>query len=255
MIITGNRFRSGRNPYTWVGLCLLIVGAALGLTAFFVLGFVVWLTALGIALLIISFILLALARTIPDIPPEVSLLLMETGADNIAAVVEELGIDSKPVYLPSSVTGGRSRALIPLHSNPSVPQIKTSLPQRLIARYGPDPDDIGLLVTTAGTAATGMLEKKPGASAGELESALTFLVRGRLGAADRVRVANANPELTVVVYGSRIENNGAWSHQCLDSSLASVVASVAAEAFDKPVTVTGEQRHGKRYTIGLRVMA
>ncbi len=62
----------------------------------------VWLTALGICMLIISFILLALGRTIPKLPPEVCTLLLETGIDNMATIVEELGIRTKAVYLPSS---------------------------------------------------------------------------------------------------------------------------------------------------------
>ena len=234
-------------------MALLVVGAAVAVIGFLVLSAMVWVTALGIALLIISFLLLALARALPDVPPEVSLLLMETGADNIAAVVEELGINSRPVYLPSRIAGGRSRALIPLHSNASVPDIRTPLPQRLIVRYGPGADDIGLMVTTAGTAATGMLEAAPGRTAGELQAALTGLIRGRLGAADGVGVELASGEVTVEVYQPRIQNGTGWSHRCLDSSLASVVASVAAEAFDRPVTVTGERQLGKRYTIDLRV--
>lgn len=53
---------------------------------------------------------------------------METGSDNIDAIVEELGINSRPVYLPSSLSGGKSRILIPLRSDSLLPEIKTSLP-------------------------------------------------------------------------------------------------------------------------------
>ncbi|MFQ6122861.1 MAG: hypothetical protein ACE5LA_07390, partial [Dehalococcoidales bacterium] len=59
-----------KNPYTRVGLVLLIGGSLLALSAYFVF-FVIWLTALGICMLILSFILLALGRTIPKLPPEV----------------------------------------------------------------------------------------------------------------------------------------------------------------------------------------
>jgi len=251
----GKRILSGRNPYIWVGLCLLVVGVTLVLTAIFVLGMLTWLTALGISLLIISFIMIALSRTVPDVPPEVSLLLMEAGSDNISAIVEELGINSKPVYIPASMAGGKTRALIPLRSDLPIPEIKTSLPQRLIVRYGPEPDDVGLLMTTAGTAATGILEGSPGTSEGELEAALTSLIQGRLGAADRIQVAVRDLEVMVVVHGSRIGGNGAGSLRGLDSSLASVVASVVAEAFEKPVIVNGEEHRGRRCNIELRVAA
>ena len=178
---------------------------------------------------------------------------METGSDNIAAIIEELGINSRPVYLPSALSGGKSRALIPLHSGSPLPEIKTSLPQRLIVRYGTEPDDVGLLMTTAGTAASSMLDGSTGTSEGELETALNALIRGRLGAADRVRVTGTGPAVTVEVYGSHIENNGTRPLRSLDSSLASVIASVVAEAFEKAVIVTGEQRHGRKRTIELRV--
>lgn len=66
---TRNEISSGRNPYIWAGLFLLMGGTVLVLTAIFVLGFLVWLIALGISLLIISFIILALSKAAPDVPP------------------------------------------------------------------------------------------------------------------------------------------------------------------------------------------
>ena len=230
---------------------MLVAGVVVTLASLFILSSVVWLTALGLAMLILAFILLALARTIPRVPPEVGVLLLETGIDNIAAVVEELGIKSKPVYLPSSLTGGRPQALIPLQDNPSPPKITEALPQRFIVRYGPGPDDVGLLVTTVGTIAAGMLESPPGPSPDQLESALTSLLTGKLGAADRISVSLTNPGFRVEVRNPRVQSTGASSHQCLDSSLASVIASVAAEAWDGPVVVAREERRGRTHTIEL----
>ena len=114
---TDDKARIGRNAYTWTGLGLLVAGAITVVAAVFVLSSVVWLTALGVAMLIMAFILLALARSVPRMSPEVSMLLLETGIDNIATVVEELGIESKPVYLPSSLTSERSSSIL---ANPSI---------------------------------------------------------------------------------------------------------------------------------------
>jgi hypothetical protein len=246
---TRDKIRTDRNIYTWTGLSLLVAGTIIILASLLVLSSLVWLTALGITALIMAFILLALARTIPRVTPEVSMLLLETGIDNIATVIEELGIRSKPVYLPSSLTGGRPQALIPLHSNPSLPRITSTLPRRFIVRYGSGPDDVGLLVTTAGTVAVSILESPPGPSSMQLESTLTSLFVGKLGAADKVRVSTIRPGLRVEVRNPRIQSTGDWSHQCLDSSLASVVASVAAEAWNKPFVVTDEQQNGRIYTV------
>ena len=88
-----------KNSYTWTGLALLITGLLLSLSSHFVL-LITWLTALGVAMLILSLILLALGSAIPKLPPEFSALLLETGIENIAAMVEELGVRSKGIYLP-----------------------------------------------------------------------------------------------------------------------------------------------------------
>ena len=241
-----------KNPYTWAGLSLLIAGSLVSLTAYFIL-LVTWITALGISMLILSFILLALGRTIPKLSPEVCRLLLETGIDNMATVVEELGIKANAIYLPSSLTGGQPQALIPLHSSPSLPPINKPLPQRLIVKYGDSPDDIGLLLSTIGSTAVGLLESRPGPTSDELESALTSLFAGILGVADRTRVICNNNHIKVEIRNPRIENGTSWSHRCLGGPLASMVASVAAEARDKPVTIKQEEHHKGKCSIVLEV--
>ncbi len=242
-----------KNLYTWSGLGLLVAGSLVSLTSYFIL-LITWLTALGISMLILSFILLALGRTIPKLPPQVSSLLLQTSIDNIASLIEELGIKSKAIYLPSSITSGRPQALIPLHSNPLPPVITKPLPQRLIVKYGTNPDDIGLLLTTAGTTAASMLESIPAPNSAELEFALTTLFAGILGVADKSRVTYRQNNISVEIYNPRIENKITWFHQCIGGPLASVVASVAAEAWDRPVIIKQEEQHRQRCSIELEVL-
>ena len=223
-----------KNPYTVAGLGLLIAGSLVSPLAYF--------------------ILLVLGRTIPKLPPEVCGLLLETGIDNMATIVEELGIRTKAIYLPSSLNNGRPQALIPLHSNPSLPPINKALPHRLIVRYGASPDDIGLLLSTIGSTAVGLLESRPGPTTAELESALTSLLTGILGVADRTRVASHENHIKVEIHNPRIENKATWYHHCLGGPLASVVASVVAEAWDRPVTIKQEEHLRKKYSIELEVM-
>lgn len=254
--IKGRRGKIGllkKNPYTWAGLTLLIAGSLLSLSAYFIL-LLTWVTALGISMLILSFILLALGRTIPKLPPEVCGLLLETGIDNMATIVEELGIRTKAIYLPSSLTNGRPQALIPLHSNSSLPLINKALPQRLIVKYGASPEDIGLLLSTVGSTAVGLLGSRPGPTADELEAALTSLFTGILGVADRTRVFCHDNHIKVEIDNPCFKNGTTWSHQCLGGPLASVVASVAAEARDKPVTIKQEENHGRKCLVELEVM-
>lgn len=76
-----------------------VVSRSVALSAYFIF-LKTWLTALGIYMLILAAILLVLGRTIPKLSLEVSSLLLETGIDNIAAIIEELGNKIKAVYLP-----------------------------------------------------------------------------------------------------------------------------------------------------------
>jgi hypothetical protein len=237
-----------KNPYTWTGLGLLIAGGLISLSGYFIFH-LIWLTALGICMLILAFILIALGKAVPELPPEVCGLLLETGIDNIAALIEELGIKTKAIYLPSSLTTDHPRALIPLHSNSSNTTITKALPKRLIVRYGTGPEDIGLLISTIGSTATGMLDAKPGITSTELESALTALFTGRLGVADGVRVINHDNNIMVEINKPRIDNGTAWSHLCLGGPLASIAASIAAEAWDRPITIKQEEQLKGKYHI------
>jgi len=66
------------NPYKWTGLGLLIAGCLISLPAYFLFQ-LTWLTAPGICILILSFILIAPGKAIPELPPEVCSLMLETG--------------------------------------------------------------------------------------------------------------------------------------------------------------------------------
>ncbi len=240
------------NPYTWTGLGLLVAGCLTSLPAYFIFGSV-WLTALGICMLILAAIMIALGKAIPRLPPEVCSLLLETGIENIASLIEELGIKTRAIYLPSSSTCKHPRAFIPLHANGSRLEITRALPKRLIARYGSSPDDIGLLINTIGSAAAGMIEAKPDATPEHLESALTSLLTGRLGVADGARVVCHNNHIMVHIDRPRLENGSTWSHQCLGGPLATLVASVAAEAWQKPMTISKEESINGRHSVELEV--
>jgi hypothetical protein len=240
------------NPYTLTGLGLLTAGLFVSMSAFFIFQ-LIWLTALGICMLIISAILIALGKAVPRLPPEVCGLLLQTGIENIATLIEELGIKSKAIYLPSSLASDCPRAFLPLHSNGARPQITRALPKRLFARYGAGPEEIGLLITTVGSSAITLLDTKPGATPMELESALSSLFSGRLGVADRTRVICNNGTIKVEIDKPRLENSASWSHQCLGGPLAAMVASVAAEAWNKPMTISCEEQKNGKYCIELEV--
>ena len=242
-----------KNHYTWSGLGLLIASILVFLLTVLILR-QTWLTALSICMLILSFILLTISKSIPKLPPEVCSLLLATGIDNIATLVEELGIRAKAIYLPSSLTGDRPQALIPLRDNTALTPITRTLPHRLIVRYGDHPDNIGLLITTFGSATIAMLGSTPGATAAELETALTSLFKNILGVADKASVVLHDNHVKVEIYNPSIENEETWYHHCLGCPLASAVASVVAEAWNRPVTINREENHKKKLSVDLEVI-
>jgi hypothetical protein len=100
-----------------------------------------------------------------------------------------------------------------------------------------------------------MLESKPGANPYELESALTSLFTGRLGVANGTSVVLHNNHITIEIKNPRLEQSADWSHHCLGGPLATIVASVAAEAWDKPIIIEHEEQLGGKYRIELEVIS
>jgi len=243
-----------RNQYSELGLALLLAGAGLIPTSYLLLHSIP-IIALGISLVILGATALVLGKTRPKVPPEVSSLLMETGLENIGSLLEELGLKSKGVYLPSSLTGGKPRAVIPLHSNPQFPKITEPLAQRLIVSCGRDPEDMGIMVTTAGSNIINMLETKPGPSSEEMAGALTTILVGTLDVATGVKVSLDDKKATVKVLHPHLEKDrNSWAVQSLGSPIASIAASLLAEALSKPVVVKKEEQHRGENFIELEIL-
>lgn len=252
---------SGHVPgvYTHVGLALLILGLGLVIVALFFLNSAP-LTALGTATVILSLIAFGLERSTPRLSPKMSLLLMEAGQDNIAALVEEMGSHTRAFYLPSSMTKDQPRVFLPVDSD-SAPDF-SSLPtgqagvkalsqRRLIVHYGAAGHNAGILVATPGSGIAALLEGRPGPAPGELEAALSKVLMGELDVARGVIVLSDATRLTVRLSRVSAEAPALAYHKLLGSPLASIVASVAAEALDRPVVIDREERHGDSVTIEL----
>jgi hypothetical protein len=229
------------NVYRMLGLCLVLTGSLLSLVSYFILNSIP-LTALGISTLFLAGITYAIGTGQPKIPPEASALLLQSGTENISELVEELGLKSKAVYLPSSITGGKPRALIPLHSNPPYPQLgKIAFPKRLIVKYGANPEDMGLLVTTAGSTVSETIASKPDATDADLESTLTSVLSGNVNLADNAKITIDDDIIHVEVSNPRLENKKMWIYESLGTPLASIVASAIAQILNEPIIIEEEQ--------------
>lgn len=247
--------RVAESIYTRLGMALVLGGTGLSLVSFLLLHSIP-LTALGISLLVLGAVCLVMGRASPYISPEASSLLLKAGYKNIAAIVEELGLRAKAVYLPSSLCGGEPQALIPLHSNPSLPSISSSLPQRMIVRFGSRPEDMGLLVTTPGSAAVKLLEKRAEDNPEDLENTLASLLAGTLELVDKVKVRAVERGFQIEMTNPRLEYKDMpfYVYDFLGSPLASIVAAVVAESTGKPVGISSEESERRKRIVILEVL-
>jgi hypothetical protein len=232
-----------------LGLGLALAGFVLSSTCYIILRSVP-LTALGFSTIILGATSLALGKGQPS--SEASGLLQEPGSENIAKLIEELGLTSKAVYLPSSLTGGRPQALIPLHTNPHPPKPQSPLPKRFIVKYGPNPEDMGLLITTPGSTIANMSGSEPNPAPADLEATLSSVLTGIIDLADAVKVSTIGEKIIVEVSNPRLKHKSIQAYECLGSPLASIVASIVAEALDKPVIIDRETHEKHKSIIELK---
>ena len=241
------------NPYRVLGLGLCIAGAIFAPVSYFIINSVP-LTAVGISAIMIGFTSIALADTRPYISPEACQLILRTGMENTAALLEELGLRSKAIYLPSVMRDGHPQALIPLVEGVDVQWVREKIPGRLIVRYGVNPDDMAISVTTPGSINIDLLESKPGPTSGEIEAAATYILTGVLDIADSVTVSLKDARLDVEVSGSRLYYEDIWYYRCLGSPIASIVAAISSEALGKPIRVSDESYSKGKSRIILEVL-
>ncbi|APV45127.1 hypothetical protein Dform_01808 [Dehalogenimonas formicexedens] len=240
--------KQGDNPYTWAGCGLFVSGALVATSSLFILG-VAWFTALGLAMIIIAIILLALARSVPKLSPEFSRVLFETGTENLAVLLEELAVSTRAIYLPPRLSNGKSRALIPLAGTLKAEMLKEALPNRLIVRYGAGAQDIGLLITTPGSAAAQLVSDKTETDTELLSATLTAFFSGTLGLADAVNVTNENGSIRVAFSQLRHERVNDRTDRVLGSAPASVATAVAAKMWDYPMIISSEGGNSRKYIV------
>ena len=204
------------NPYRVLGLGLCLAGTIFAPISYFIIGSVP-LTAVGMSAIIIGFTCIALANARPYISPEACEVILKTGMENTAALLEELGIRNKAVYLPSSMRDGHPQALIPLGEDRDIQRVKGKIPGRLIVRYGVNPDDMAIAVTTPGSINIDMLETKPGPTSEEIEAAVTYILTGLLDIANSVTVNLSGTQVNVEISGPKLHYEDIWYYRCLGS--------------------------------------
>lgn len=242
------------NPYRVLGLGLCLAGTIFAPISYFIIGSVP-LTAVGISAIIIGFTCIALANARPYISPEACEVILKTGMENTAVLLEELGIRNKAVYLPSSMRDGHPQALIPLGEDRDIQRVKGKIPGRLIVRYGVNPDDMAIAVTTPGSINIDMLETKPGPTSEEIEAAATYILTGLLDIANSVTVNLSDTQVNVEISGPKLHYEDIWYYRCLGSPIASIVAAISSEALEKPIRIKEEDYSKGKSRIILEVLS
>lgn len=243
-----------RNPYRILGIGLSLSGALFLPIAYFLVESIP-ITAIALSAIMIGFACIALANARPQISPEASELILKTGMENTAALLEELGLRNKAVYLPSSMREGHPQAVIPLKDNVDLTRIRGKIQGRLIVRYGSNPEDMGIAVTTPGSISLEQFETKPGPSATDIETAIAYVLTGLLDLANSVSVTIIDSRVTVNVNSPKLHYEDIWYYHCLGSPIASIVASISSEALEKPVLIKEESYQRGKSKIILEVLS
>ena len=149
---------------------------------------------------------------------------------------------------------GHPQVLIPLVEDEDIRWVKEKIPGRLIVRYGVNPDDVAIMVTTPGSINIDMLETKPGPTSSEIEAAATYILTGVLDIASSVTVSLANNQIDVAVDGARLPYEDIWYYRCLGSPIASIVAAISSEALGRPIKIREESFSQGKSLITLEVL-
>ena len=241
-----------KNPYRVLGIVLAVTGAMLSPVFYFIIGSPP-LTATAISAVILGFTCIAIANSRPYLSPEAAQMLLKTEMENTTALLEELGLQNKATYLPST-SKSQSRALIPLVDNSGNNIIAENIPKRLIVRFGPNSEDMAIAVTTPGNVSIELLESKPGPTAEEMETAMNYLLTGVLDIAHNVSVQIIDSKVEVKINAPKMSYENIWYYKCLGSPIASIIAAVAAEALNKPLRIAEEQYQKNEGVIILEIL-
>jgi hypothetical protein len=242
-----------KNPYIRLGLVLSISGGALAPVFYFVLASVP-LTAIALSGVMVGLVSAMLGNARPSISPEACQMMLRTGIENTAALIEELGLESKGIYMPSSSPDGRPRVFIPLDQNGSLPERGQSVPDRLVVRYGRNLEDMCLVVASPGAVSLDGLTISPGGGTEQIEGILNSVLTGVLDLVDSVSAHAVEGRVSVEVTRPKLKYDNVWYYRCLGSPLASIVAAVCCQALGRRVRVAGEEEKGNRVRIEIEVL-
>lgn len=188
---------------------------------------------------------------------------------NLNSLLEELGVDSKAVYLPTKEESHQPRAFLPLIRNPDSSSmfLKSLENSGLFVVNGQDPHQSGLLLIPPGSSLATLMEQESGIDfhnvrLDRLEDALRTGLVEALEIAEDIRVIFMNGSVRVEV-GPLVSEELYQMQSKVASSLcsqvgcplSSAVICAVTKAAKMPVSVIKiSALHGRRISIELRLL-
>ena len=244
-----NKFQ---NRFALMGISLILIGG--------IFSFVSWqllnnspLIALSIGTIVLGVVSIGLSNTITKLSPETSLVFLEAGMDNITSIIEELGLKSKAIYMPSRMNNGLPKALIPLFSDNSHPLNLSNLENRFLVLLDRSTNNYGILVASPGSTAVKILGPNTLTAEIGLEESLRAILIGNLDLANGVLCNQSQREVTIELSGVVLETTPHPADEIMGSPVTSICAATTAEVLNSPVTLVSEEKNGRNISIELLI--
>jgi hypothetical protein len=243
-----------KNRYKILGIGLCSTGVIVAPVSYFVIDSVP-LTAVGISAILVGITCFVLAYNHSSLSPEIYQLLLTTGLENTATLLEGLGLSNKAVYLPSTMRDREQHALIPLAGEVDRDLMKEKILEKFLIPYGKNPEDLAFSLTAPGGITIDRFETIPGPTADEIEFAINHILSEILDIVDSASVILLDKRVYVAVSNAKLVFEDTRYHQCMGSPIASIIAAVSSEALGRPVRILEENREKKLSTITLEVLS
>lgn len=222
-----------RDPYTGLGLALMVFGAPFMVYSHYVLLNVTY-AALGMACLILGSVFLLTPAS--PVPLDAVRALMDGAYVNIEAILEELDLKEKAVYLTRDV---RVYCFIPFHDN-----FKISDTLRLV-------QDDGLMIFTPVSELISLGDVLP---EGGLENSMSSVLVDYLEACDSVKSVMTGDDIVVSISNPVLGGDYPRIKQCLGSFTVNVSGSVLAYVLGESIRFVDERVDGSKITSRFRVI-
>jgi len=231
--------------YLAFGLGCMIVGAPFAAFSWFILRDTA-LTALGLACAVLG----ATVALVPNspVPKQTVRSMVEGSCVNVEALLEELDVKSKALYLPPR--DGRVYVYAPLRENVSDEVLAwvVNAPTRVVTDVG---GVRGVMLFPPGSEVVrlSLIGEESG-----IEEALSYVLVDTLEAVDGVKAVRAGDRVVVQILKPRMETGFPRFRKVLGSLPVSVAGCVLAAVLKQPVLYEGEEGLGSTLNATFRVI-